>query len=165
MKSLPFTPFHIGHAILTYAIFNSLDFIALLYGSILIDIEPFLIISLGLPYPLHGPIHSILGVLIITPAIYLATFITKFFILKLGFPLEKAISNKVILVSILVGGYSHIILDAFLYPEMNLAWPFPYWNPLLNVFSSPQVYGFCVFSFFAGGLLYVVRKVLFREKV
>jgi len=104
-------------------------------------------------------------VLIITPAIYFATFITKFLILKLGFPLEKAISNKVILVSILVGGYSHIILDAFLYPEMNFAWPFPYWNPLLNVFSSPQVYGFCVFSFFAGGLLYVVRNVLFREKV
>jgi len=161
---LPFTPFHIGHAIITYSIFDKLDFIALLYGSILVDIEPFLVLSLNLPYPLHGPIHSIIGVLAITPLIYIATLITKLVLSRIGFSLGKS-SRKIIFASILIGGYTHIILDGFLYSEMNLAWPLPRWNPLFGIFGYSEVYGFCIFSFLAGLLLYIVRRILFREKI
>ena len=117
---MPFTPFHIGHAIITYSIFDKLDFIALLYGSILVDIEPFLILFLDLPYPLHGPIHSIIGVLAITPLIYIITLITELILSKIDFSLRKN-SRKIVIASILIGGYTHITLDAFLYSEMNLA--------------------------------------------
>ena len=119
---MPFTPFHIGHAVITYSIFDKLDFIALIYGSILVDIEPFLILFLNLPYPLHGPIHSIIGVLAITPLIYIITLITKLILSKMGFSLRKN-SRRIIIASILIGGYTHITLDAFLYSEMNLTWP------------------------------------------
>ena len=55
---MPFTPFHIGHAVITYSILDKLDFIALLYGSILVDVEPFLILFLNLPYPLHNSFNN-----------------------------------------------------------------------------------------------------------
>ena len=161
---MPFTPFHIGHAVITYSIFDKLDFIALLYGSILVDIEPFLILFLNLPYPLHGPIHSIIGILAITPLIYIITLITKLILSKMGFSLRKN-SRKIVIASILIGGYTHITLDAFLYSEMNLAWPFPYWNPLFGIFGYSEVYGFCIFSFLAGLLIYTARRTLFREKI
>lgn len=161
---MPFTPFHIGPATLIYSIFSKLDFIALLYGSTLIDIEPFLIMLLDLSHPLHGPIHSIVGVLAITPLIYFVTLITSGIFQKIGIPLRKT-NQKVIVLSILVGGYSHIILDGFLYPEMNLAWPFSYWNPLFGAFSYGEVYGFCTMSFLAGLIFYAVKRIFFREKV
>ena len=163
---MPFTPFHIGHAVITYSIFNKLDFIALLYGSILVDIEPFLILflNLNLPYPLHGPIHSIIGILAITPLIYIITLITKLILSKIGLSLKKN-SRKIIIASILIGGYAHITLDGFLYSEMNLAWPFPHWNPLFGIFGYSEIYGFCIFSFPAGLLIYTARRTLFREKI
>ncbi len=147
-----------------FAIFNSLDFLALLFGSVIMDIEPFLILGFHLPYPLHGPIHSVIGALMITPLAYFAVLATRFFISLFKSSTKPKKSPKTVLISILIGEYSHLILDAFLYPEMNLAWPLHGGNPLLNIISLDWTYIICILCFFAGILILVLKK-FFRRKV
>ncbi|NHK30481.1 MAG: hypothetical protein FK730_03965 [Asgard group archaeon] len=61
---MPFTPFHLGFGVLLSAVFFPfIDPIALLLGTILIDLEPIfhLIFNVG---QLHGVMHSLLGVIV-----------------------------------------------------------------------------------------------------
>lgn len=74
---MPFTPFHIGPALLIYSVFPRLDPIALFFGSILIDIEFFVIELFNLPFSIHGPLHSIVGIFLLLPVFLGATLITR----------------------------------------------------------------------------------------
>ena len=58
---MPFTPYHLGIALLLAVIFYKyLDMLTLLIGSVILDTWPFLVVFLNLPYHLHGFSHSFL---------------------------------------------------------------------------------------------------------
>jgi len=158
---MPFTPFHFGPALLIYGVFIFLDPIALIYGAILVDLEPALVMFLKLSYPLHGFMHSIVGVFLLLPVVYVATVITRRLLPDIDFfftSKKREFKFGLIVASALVGSFSHIFLDSFLYPEMNLAWPLPYWNPLLNVDLSPVIYEFCGIALVIAIPLIVLRR-------
>ena len=158
---MPFTPFHVGPALLLYGIFVFLDPIALIYGSILVDLEPAIVMFLRLNRPLHGFTHSILGVLLLLPIVYAVSYITRWLLpdIDLFFTSKKReFKFRLVVVSALIGSFSHIFLDSFLYPEMNLAWPLPYWNPLLNTELSLTIYEFCSLAFIIAIPVIVVRR-------
>ncbi len=150
---MPFTPFHIGPALLIFGVLTVLDPIALVYGSILVDLEPLLVYLFALNHPSHGPAHSIIGIMLLLPLFYVATVVTRrvfpeadhMFTSK-----SKKYSAWLSIASGAVGGYSHLLLDAFLYPELNLAWPLGRWNPLLNQLSALTVYALCALTFVVG---------------
>lgn len=60
---MPFTPLHFGPALFIYGVCVLLDSIALIYSSILVDLEPAIVMLLRLNYPLHSFMHSIVGVM------------------------------------------------------------------------------------------------------
>jgi len=55
---MPFTLFHLGPGLL---LLTYVDFPTFLVASVIVDIEPFLVLTLDLNYPLHGFLHPFLG--------------------------------------------------------------------------------------------------------
>ncbi len=156
---MPLTPFHLGPALFLGLLFFSVfDLPTFLISNVIVDLEPFIIISLGLDYPLHGFFHSFLGGTIVAALLAIIIFKTKgrlagvMKVLKL----RQDSSFKKILFTALSGIYFHILLDSFLYTDIKPFYPLEP-NPLYGVFSFSDVYLFCIFSFFAGAVLYFLR--------
>ena len=155
---MPFTPFHFGPSLLIGLIFFPLLYLpAILFGSVIVDLEPLSFYLLGLPV-LHLFFHTFLGATI--SALILAFFV---YLLRgvLGdimtaFQLPQIASPLNITFAALVGAYSHILLDAFLYPEMQPFWPL-LGNPFLGLVSSSTVYLFCILCFVVAIPVYIFQ--------
>jgi len=158
---LPFTPFHIGPMFLLYELLPFFDPIGLIMGSVIPDIEAAVYFFFRIGNRLHGPHHSLLGGAISAFETFLISrLIWRIYVrseLQLPFKLRVPSRSATLLAS-LIGGYSHIFLDAPLYWDMNLFWPLSYSNPLLGQVSSFFVYTFCVLCFIIGLLLVLVKK-------
>jgi len=165
---LPFTPLHFGPALLLFSLFLALDPLALFLGSVAVDSEG----VLGLFFEknlllqdcspsciLHGPLHSLVGGTAVASLLAIALIHASKKIPEKARRFLKTKNEKTILASSLAGVYSHLLLDSFIYPEMNLAWPFSYWNPFLGSIGSFELYWFCAISFLFGALLLLFRKM------
>jgi hypothetical protein len=72
---IPLTPFHLGPALLLGMLFfKRLHFPTFLASNVIVDLEPFFVILLGLDYPLHGFFHSLLGGGLVAIALFLVMF-------------------------------------------------------------------------------------------
>ena len=166
---MPFTPFHIGPALVIGIILvYYIDFPTLLVASVILDIEPFLVLLLDLNYPLHGFFHSFLGgTLVILPLSFIMfkirlilNPITDFF------KLEQNSSFLNILAASILGVYSHILLDAPLYTDIQPFFPLNF-NPFLDTSGLPGVtiYLFCAYCFITAVILYFIRLAIkFKNK-
>ena len=161
---MPFTPFHLGPGLLFgLLLFSCLDLPTFLVASVIIDIEPLIVLSLNLSYPLHGYLHTFLGGTIVAFLLALvmsrirATLTPLMSFLKLE---RRASFNGIVLAS-LFGIYLHILLDSPLYSDIRPFYPLES-NPLQgrSIFIGSEIYVFCVMSFIAGGILYVTRLLL-----
>jgi len=160
---MPFTPFHLGPALLLGLVFSSIfDLPTLLIASVVPDVEPFGIILFHLSGPLHGFFHSYLGssILAILVAILVYFFRENLTELMLRFKISQKSSFRKILFTSLIGVYSHVFLDSFLYAEMKPFYPLQ-GNPFAIVSSLHviylTIYGFCSLSFIVGVILYLYK--------
>lgn len=166
---MPFTPFHLGPGLLFGLLLLSyVDFPTFLLANVIVDIEPFLVLSLNLNYPLHGFLHSFLGGTIISFlfAIVMNRIRHIFSPLMSYFKLAQTPSFKSILSASLSGVYLHIILDSFLYSDIRPFYPF-HFNPLLRNGMSIgfKIYGFCILSFIGAGAIYAIRLIYQRKSL
>lgn len=156
---MPITPFHLGPALFFGLIFfRYVNFPAFLVSSVIVDIEPFLVIVFWLDYPLHGFFHSYLGGSIAALAVF-------FVMMKLNrsaqkrmdfFKLKQETSSRGIFIASFFGAYLHIFFDSFLYTDIRPFFPVDV-NPLYGMVSYGDVILFCAVSFFGGILLYGLR--------
>lgn len=163
---MPFTPFHLGFGVLFSAIFFPyLDPIALLLGTILIDLEPLfhLIFNVG---QLHGVMHSLLGVIVFFIPISFISWgsyklISKWFDYHYNFKWYFS------LISGTLGLLSHILFDAGLYSEMRLLYPFTnqtgylfgYWTSNVAIISLSAMFGLgIIIIVFRLSLNYYLKK-------
>ena len=168
---MPFTPFHLGPALVIGIFFiYYVDFPTLLVASIILDIEPFLVLLLDLNYPLHGLFHSFLGgTLIILPLSFIMYKIRTFLDPITEFlKIEQKSSFVNMLAASTIGIYSHILLDAPLYSDIQPFFPSNF-NPFLNISEllTDTTYIFCGFCFIVAIFLYfilVLIKFKNREK-
>lgn len=165
--NLPFTPFHWGISILIQALLIFLDPVALFVGSVIPDIEGITAwyILPGMGLPLHGPLHSFTGAFFLG----LLTGIFSWFCFKYVFPqlIEHSqldlpfslpeYSLKCSLLSAFLGTFSHIILDAPLYGEMDLIYPLGVGNPLYEILPGILIYSICIFGFIIGSIIFIIR--------
>lgn len=161
---MPFTPFHFGPALFFGLIFIAfLDFPTFLVASVIVDLEPFLAISLGLRYPLHGFFHSLVGGTLVAFALALVMFKLRRFTFRVMefFRIGYVASWKRVLAASILGVYLHILLDAPLYSDIRPFYPLDV-NPLFSsgMAVSIYIYILCVFSFLASAVLYLFRLVL-----
>ena len=155
---MPFTPFHLGPGSwIGLVLFKIFDFPTLLIASIVVDIEPFCILSFNLNYPVHGFFHSFLGgsILAVLTAVILNLLKNRIKKIMAFFKLVQESSFRKILWTSFFGVYFHIVLDSFLYKEMKIFYPFE-GNPFFGLFSFYQVYLFCSLSFLVGLLFYLI---------
>ena len=156
MIGVPFTPFHLGPGFALGIIFKRwVNLAAVLVASIIVDIRATYCFFTGC-YPLHGPFHTFLGATILSLGVIIGIYIFRNRIEKISnfVKIEQDYSLRSIIAGAVSGVWAHIILDAFLYPEMVPFWPVP-GNPLLGIIDTIAVYGFCIAGFIIGGIIYI----------
>ena len=166
---MPLAPFHLGPGLLIGLLLLSyIDFATFLVASVIIDVEPIVVIIFDLDYPLHGFFHSFLGGTIV--AFLLAAVMSKvresLSPLLSFFKLEQKSTFKKILLASLTGIYIHILLDSRMHKDIQPFYPLDF-NPFLSSSALPGllVYILCVWCFIGAAVIYVIRRFLIRRKV
>jgi membrane-bound metal-dependent hydrolase YbcI (DUF457 family) len=162
---MPLTPFHLGPALFFgLLLFRYLNFPAFLVANVIVDIEPFFVLFLGLQYPLHGFFHSFLGGTVLGVVTAVGIYLLRDWSNKIlaMFKVQQKSSFTQIFYTSVLGVHLHIFLDSFLYSEMNPFYPLA-GNPLLNVVGFSAVYEFCAVSFIFGLILYVYKLMTSKE--
>jgi len=159
---MPFTPYHFGPAVLIgVLLFPFIDIATVMIASVIVDLEPLAVILFDLPMPLHAFFHSYLGATIAGAGVSICVYPFRRYLNEIValFGLKQESSFRQILPAGLIGTYSHVLLDSFLYAEMNPLYPF-IGNPFVGALSFGLVYNLClvlgVFGFFA----YLLRVLL-----
>jgi len=161
---VPFTPFHLGPALLFGLSLSAVfDLPTLLVASVIPDVEPFYVMYFDFSgYPLHGFFHSYLGssILAVLVAVVVYPLRNLFSRIMAVFRISQKSSFKKILFTSFVGVYSHVFLDSFLYEEMS---PFTRCKAILSSTYYPPtavtalIYGFCSITGLLGVLLYFFK--------
>ena len=166
---MPLTPFHLGPGLFVGLLLLSyIDLPTFLAASVVVDVEPILVLALDLDYPLHGFFHSFLGGTLV--ALVLAAVMSKVrgsvSPLMSFFKLEREASFRSIMLASLSGVYIHIFLDPKMHRDIWPLCPLSF-NPFLSQGSLPGlwVYMLCVWCFIGAAVIYVLRLFLvWREQ-
>jgi len=163
---MPFTPFHWGPGSwVGLLLCRFLNVGAFLGACVVVDVEPLLVMVFGFDYPLHGYLHTYLIGSLVAVLFSIAYFSQRAWINRIlvFFKVAQDSSYPVILISCLLGVYSHVFLDSFLYTDIRPFFPLTM-NPQYGLFSSTFLYSFCAWSFALGGIVYAVMLVKGRPK-
>lgn len=160
---MPFTPFHLGPALLFGLAFCSIfDLLTLLIASVIPDVEPFCILLFDLSAPSHGFFHSyvVSSILAVLVAVGVYSFRGIFTKIMQKFRVSQKSSFQKILFTSFIGAYSHVFLDSLLYEKMDPLYPLQ-GNPFVGIMptyiADEVVYGFCSISFIFGIVLYLYK--------
>jgi len=159
---MPFTALHIGPALLVaLLVYPLLDTPTLLVASIVIDLEPLLVLLLNLPQPLHGTYHSLTVSTLIGLAVavfmYLVRGFTSRYMERLRLPQSDDVRGY--LAASLIGVWGHVLLDSFLYSDLSLIYPWR-WNPLQGLVGYGTIFNVCLISFPLAVIVYLLRVTL-----
>jgi membrane-bound metal-dependent hydrolase YbcI (DUF457 family) len=159
---MPFTPYHVGPALLVaLLIYPLLDIPAFLVASLALDFEPLMGLLSLLPWSMHGRFHSI--TLSVPVGLAVAGLFTLFRRYAKPVRLPSAITQehswKKTAVSSVAGVWGHVLLDAFVHSDINLFWPVQ-WNPLYQSVDYSTVINFCIISFPIALILYMIRSTV-----
>jgi hypothetical protein len=155
---MPFTPFHLGPALaFGLPLRKHLHAPTFILANVIVDIEPLLVFSLGLKYPLHGYLHTSLAAFFAGLALGYVMFRLERILHPLFqmFLLESADtpSLRSFFVAGVLGTTLHVLLDSPLYGEMEPFFPLTV-NPLYRPALSPEVYTLCVGLGIVGTIFY-----------
>jgi membrane-bound metal-dependent hydrolase YbcI (DUF457 family) len=157
---MPLTPFHLGPGLLIgLLLLPYIDFPTFLIASVIVDVEPIVVLIFGLDYPLHGFFHSFLGGTIV--ALPLALVMNKIrepiSPLISFFKIEQEISFKKILIAALSGIYLHILLDCPIYTDIQPFFPLDF-NPFFRSSGAPGLMEtmICVWCFMGASIVYLI---------
>ncbi len=166
---MPLTPTHLGPGFFLGAIFlESLNFFAILFGSVLPDIEPFLIVATKKCFfcPHHGFFHSFLGALLGSFFVAFFLFFTKNFWQKISFSFlkrEQNFSFPLLFLSSFLSYFVHILFDSFCHQDVFLFWPLKIQPTLIGKKVYFPLSGFFVVLLLVG-IFILVSKVYGSRK-
>jgi len=105
---------------------------ALLAGSVVVDLEPGVVMALGLNARLHGPLHTFTAALLLGWAAGLAGSLAW---QGLGLPCPAA-SPAHAAVGGIIGWLGHVLLDSMLYSDITPLQPLTRENPLYMILGG-----------------------------
>lgn len=146
---MPVTPFHLGPAVIVKAAcprWFSLGVFAIVQAAL--DVESVGNIVAG-RYPVHGGLHTLPGALLLSAAVIVPAraVVARFF----------PVSWTAAVAGALVGGSSHVLLDAVIHPDVV---PFAPWlagNALFVPGSFVWVHVLCAAAGLLGGVAWYAR--------
>ena len=156
---MPFTPFHFGPALgFGLPLRKYLHVPTFLVSNVIVDVEPLLVLVLGLNYPLHGYLHTFIFASLIGLALGYVTFSFD----RSLHPIYKAMklvvednqSLKSYMATGVLGAIFHVLLDSPLYRDIKPLFPSTQ-NPFYNPNLSLKVYSFCVWMGILGIIYYI----------
>lgn len=159
---MPFTPFHLGPALLFgVVLFRWLDLPTFLAANVAVDTRAALIFFGYLNGRLHGSLHTfIFGTvlaLVLSASVYsVKPTLNRIFAL---FRLKQAREWQPIVIAAMTGVFLHICLDAMLYTDIQPFYPSSF-NPFFGLLSAFDVYGLCVIAFILGVVVYASKLLL-----
>ena len=165
---MPFTPFHFGPAFFIGILFvNQVNMASILLTSVLVDIEPIYCLASD-SCPLHGVFHTYIGATALSAISIPLVYFGKKPLQKLSDHLgvRQGYSIKTIALGAMLGGWSHVFLDSFLYSELMPFWPLMNNNPFTGLLSNATIIVITVVGFVAGAALYFwkLKNLLKAEK-
>ncbi len=163
---MPFTPFHLGPSLAAGVGAKRIFHIpAFLLGSILLDIEPLLVLLFHLRTPLHGFFHTLIGGFLVSLAISLPLFIARKPLARLlsSLKLEQSQSFPFILLGAFSGASIHILTDSIFHREILPFFPIGV-NPFYGLLSSNVIHIICLASFILAGVIYGIRLAVENNK-
>jgi membrane-bound metal-dependent hydrolase YbcI (DUF457 family) len=155
---MPFTPFHFGPgAAIALPLYRRLDLPVFLLVNVFVDLEPLAVMLLGLPFPLHGTTHTLLGAAVIGAAWALVAWKIRrplaWSMHLVGLPYDPGLGRMI--VSSVLGAWLHVFLDAPLYGDIRPFFPSEA-NPLLGAVPASAEYAVCAALFVPALIIYVV---------
>lgn len=166
---MPFTPFHMGAALIVKPGLNRyFSMITFGIAQVAMDIEPGIGMLTGAE-ELHGPTHTIVGsliiaylVMLVAPAIcdYLIRRWNKEVIhYKLPWLVEaEPVPNSAVIIGALFGTLSHVFLDSLMHHDIQPLLPFSEANPLMGLITPDCVYLACTIAGVLGGVAWLALK-------
>ena len=156
---MPFTPFHFGPALgFGLPLRKYMHVPTFIVANVIVDIEPLLVLVLGLNYPLHGFLHTFIFASLTGLALGYVMFSFDRFLHTLYKALKLVVevnhSLKTFMVTAVSGTIFHVLLDSPLYRDIKPLYPFAQ-NPLYNPNLSMEVYTFCVWMGIIGIIYYL----------
>ena len=140
---MPFTPFHLGPALfLGIPLRKYIHAPTFILANVILDVEPLLVLTLGLNYPLHGYLHTFIAAISIGVIFSLAMF----FLERIMHPLYKTLlfetdailKKRSFLIAGVMGTMLHVLFDSPLYPDIKPFYPLAA-NPLYGSASSLEI--------------------------
>ena len=162
MIKMPFTPYHFGLALaLGLPLRRYLHAPTFIIASVILDVEPLLVLTLGLNYPLHGYMHTLIVALAVGALLGYVMFRLEGSFVSLYKQLLLETDAKIGLRSFMatgaLGTVVHVLLDSPLYDDILPFYPLAV-NPVYNPALSLEIYSVCVWMG-AIGLIYYAALV------
>ena len=157
---MPVTPFHVGPALLLgILVFPALYMPGLILGAVIVDIEPFLYLSQGVGAHPHGITHTYLGGAVVGVVLGLILFSLRKIINRLMKPIKLGQKSSIgnIIASSVLGVYSHVLFDSFLYSDVEPLFPLKV-NHVHEMFRWNEVYTFCIITLLLGFFAYLYKN-------
>lgn len=163
---MPFTPFHFGiNGVIAWPLKRWVDWPVLVLASVVVDIEPLMVMYYKFDVPIHWICHTFLIGALVGIAwgliAYLARPLFKFGMGLLRLPYETGLKQMV--AGGVLGVWLHVFVDAFLYREMNPFWPVN-GNPFYRLLSRDTIWFVCDLCLVGIVVVYVSWLVYFRRK-
>ena len=159
---MPFTPYHVGPALLVaLLLYPLLDISTFLVASMILDLEP-LAVMLGLAkWSMHGVFHSLTVGSLVGAVLALAMFGLKRFIkpIQIGRTPPKGYTLKEYAIASVLGVWIHVIIDAFNYRDINLFYPIR-WNPLFGLVPSQTIINFSLIAIPVAFIIFLIRSTI-----
>lgn len=172
---MPFTPFHMGAALVVKPGLNK-HFSLITFGiaQIAMDIEPGIGMLTGAEV-LHGPSHTFVASLVIAVLVMLvAPGICNFIVrrwnkevtdYRMPWLVEAVpVSRVAVIVGAFFGTFSHVLLDSLMHYDIRPFSPFADANPFLGLMTHDLVYQFCAIAGVLGGIAWFAMKWINRDR-
>ncbi len=162
---MPLTPYHFGpHACAALPLGRHLDLPVFIAANVAVDIEPLLVMTYRLKYPLHGYAHTFLVGALVGVALATAVFPLRGIIAKAmrfaRLPHEPTYLRMAL--SGILGVWLHVVFDSFLYRDIRPFFPSSA-NPFLGLIKWGALYRICEISFVPALAIYIYVAFVRRK--
>lgn len=166
---MPFTLLHLGPAlILGYLLRHRIHWPTLILASVIIDLEPLVVILFGLySYPVHGYLHTFGSSILFGSLVGVAMWLFRKYFSNL-FSLLVLTTKSCSLSNYVVAGFSgwflHVLLDSPLYSDMRPFYPLNT-NPLYCPNMGGVVVKSCLCLTLVGTAIYILHFYKTRKSL
>ena len=156
---MPFTPYHFGPALgFGLPLRKHIHLPTFIVANVIVDVEPLLVLVLGLNYPLHGYLHTYISAIFLGIIGGYVMFLLERFFQPLYKTLLLESDRNQKQMSFILAGVSgimlHVTLDSPLYSDITPFYPLTT-NPLYNPVLTSEIYSFCVWMGLIGIIFYI----------